>query len=148
MKKLLNCDLYLIKILAVLLFLVGFSGIGYGATFTVTKTADTNDSICDSDCSFREAIAAANGVNTNDIINFADAIFGSPRTIVLNGSALVINNSGTLTINGTGAGNLTISGNNAIQIFSISAASDNAGAHLIINNLTLSEGFSNGGSGL
>lgn len=29
-------------------------------TFAVTKTADTNDGACDSDCSFREAIVAAN----------------------------------------------------------------------------------------
>src|SRR3954464_15043943 len=28
--------------------------------FTVTKTADTNDGICDADCSLREAIRAAN----------------------------------------------------------------------------------------
>ncbi len=30
------------------------------ATFTVTKTADTNDGVCDTDCSLREAIVAAN----------------------------------------------------------------------------------------
>jgi uncharacterized repeat protein (TIGR01451 family)/CSLREA domain-containing protein len=30
------------------------------ATFTVTKTADTNDGFCDADCSLREAIGAAN----------------------------------------------------------------------------------------
>ena len=30
-----------------------------GATFTVTKTADTNDGICNADCSLREAIDAA-----------------------------------------------------------------------------------------
>jgi CSLREA domain-containing protein len=28
-------------------------------TFTVTKTADTNDGVCDADCSFREALAAS-----------------------------------------------------------------------------------------
>jgi CSLREA domain-containing protein len=31
------------------------------ATFTVTKTADTNDPACNADCSLREAIVAANG---------------------------------------------------------------------------------------
>ncbi len=30
------------------------------ALFTVTKTADTNDGVCDADCSLREAISAAN----------------------------------------------------------------------------------------
>ena len=37
------------------------------ASFTVTKTADTNDGTCDADCSLREAIIAANvaaGANT------------------------------------------------------------------------------------
>ena len=32
------------------------------ALYTVTKTADTNDGTCDSDCSLREAIAASNAV--------------------------------------------------------------------------------------
>jgi len=27
------------------------------ATWTVTKTADTNDGVCDADCSLREAVA-------------------------------------------------------------------------------------------
>ena len=32
------------------------------ATFTVTKTTDTNDGFCNADCSLREAVVAANGV--------------------------------------------------------------------------------------
>ena len=32
------------------------------ATFTVTKTADTNDGSCNADCSLREAIVAANAL--------------------------------------------------------------------------------------
>jgi CSLREA domain-containing protein len=42
----------------------------YGATFTVTKTADTADGSCDSDCSFREAIIAANAALGIDTIAF------------------------------------------------------------------------------
>ena len=37
--------------------------------FTVTKTADTNDGICDSDCSLREAVIAANGTEGDDTIH-------------------------------------------------------------------------------
>ncbi|MBI2339289.1 MAG: tandem-95 repeat protein [Deltaproteobacteria bacterium] len=37
------------------------------ATYTVTKTADTNDGTCDSDCSLREAITAANGASGNTV---------------------------------------------------------------------------------
>ncbi len=33
---------------------------GQGITFTVTKFTDSNDGLCDADCSLREAIAAAN----------------------------------------------------------------------------------------
>lgn len=40
------------------------------ATFTVTKTADTNDGTCDADCSLREAVAAANANASHDTIEF------------------------------------------------------------------------------
>lgn len=36
------------------------------ALFTVTKTADSNDGICNGDCSLREAIAAATAATGND----------------------------------------------------------------------------------
>src|SRR6185369_16469360 len=38
------------------------------ATFTVTKTADTADGVCDADCSLREAITAANTLPGADVI--------------------------------------------------------------------------------
>src|SRR5215831_15527627 len=40
------------------------------ATYTVTKTADTNDGVCDADCSLREAIVAANNNPGPDLIAF------------------------------------------------------------------------------
>ncbi|HYW74193.1 MAG TPA: CSLREA domain-containing protein, partial [Pyrinomonadaceae bacterium] len=40
------------------------------ATYTVTKTADTNDGTCDADCSLREAIVAANNNPGADLIAF------------------------------------------------------------------------------
>src|SRR5580765_334283 len=48
-------------------------------TFTVTKTADTNDGVCDSDCSLREAILAANSTFGQDTIAFN--IGSGPNTI-------------------------------------------------------------------
>ena len=42
-----------------LLFASMPTSIAHAATFTVTKTADTDDGICNSDCSLREAISAA-----------------------------------------------------------------------------------------
>lgn len=43
-------------------------GPAVAATLKVTKTADTNDGSCDSDCSLREAVAVANADMDNNII--------------------------------------------------------------------------------
>ena len=57
--------------------------------FTVTKTADTNDGVCNADCSLREAIAAATAnVGNDDLIRFASPLFDSAQTITLDGTAL------------------------------------------------------------
>src|SRR5262245_42014331 len=85
--------------------------------YTVTKTADANDGVCDTDCSLREAIAAANGTTDNDLIMFAMPLFAGPQTITLTGGELVVANNGSLAISGPGpADRLTISGNNASRI--------------------------------
>ncbi len=88
------------------------------ATFTVTKTADTNDGICDADCSLREAVGAANAAAGDDVIEFDAAVFGVSQTITLSGTEIVIAANGALAINGPGAALLTISGNNASRIIS------------------------------
>jgi CSLREA domain-containing protein len=62
----------LIVILAVIvpsLFVQNFTKAS-STTFTVTKTADTNDGSCNADCSLREAVAAANANVGADTINF------------------------------------------------------------------------------
>src|SRR5215213_5193742 len=74
----------------------------------VTKTADTDDGICNADCSLREAIDVA---VSGDRIIFS-ALFQSPQTIPLDTNSpyrggLVISND--LTIIGPGAELLTIS---------------------------------------
>ena len=66
---------------------------------TVTKTADTDDGVCDADCSLREAIA----VNPN-LIRFS-SFFNTPQTISLD-SQLAINDN--IAIEGPGARLLTI----------------------------------------
>ena len=112
------------------------------ATYTVTKTADTNDGVCDTDCSLREAIAVANGTVANDIIEFDATLFGAAQTITLGGTTLTIANNGTLTINGTGASVLTVSGNNVSQVFLV-----NSGATAEISGLTVTAGRNTGGNG-
>lgn len=92
----------------------------FSAAFTVTKTEDTNDGTCDAaDCSFREAVLAANAAAGDDVITFG-TIFGLNQTITLSLGEIVIANNGGLTITGTGASRLTIDGNNASRIISTS----------------------------
>jgi CSLREA domain-containing protein len=51
---------------------LGLSAVNASATtFTVTKTADTADGVCDADCSLREAMTAANAAAGADTIAFA-----------------------------------------------------------------------------
>ncbi len=51
----------------------------FSATYTVTKIADTNDGMCNADCSLREAIAAANLTTDNDAIEFSTTLFSTNR---------------------------------------------------------------------
>ena len=82
------------------------------ATLIVTNTADTNDGVCDADCSLREAIVAA---ASNDTIVFASALSG--QTITL-GSTLTINKN--LTIDGSSlASQVTVSGGGSTGMFAI-----------------------------
>jgi CSLREA domain-containing protein len=113
------------------------------AVFTVTKIADTNDGVCNTDCSLREAINAANAAATNDVIAFDPAVFGSAQTITLGGTQFQIDNNGTLTINGTGANLLIISANQTSSVFRIEPF-----AVAVINGVTMTGGkLTNFGSG-
>ena len=112
----------------------------------VTKIADTNDGVCDADCSLREAIAqvCAGGTITFD----TGGVFATPQTIVLSTSfgALTINEN--LTIQGPGtAQQVTVqgSGNVAHRVFVL-----NAGKTATIQNLKVTGGSADtiGGAGI
>lgn len=98
------------------------------ATLAVTKVADTNDGVCDSDCSLREAIAAA---TPGQQIVFATPFFDSPRTIFL-GSELLVNKN--LAISGPGAQRLTISAANRSRVFRVT------GARVTLAGMRISDG--------
>jgi CSLREA domain-containing protein len=70
--------------------------------WTVTKIADTNDGVCDADCSLREAIRAA---ASGDTIRFSP-LFDSAQIITVAGGQLQITKP--LSIIGPGANFLTI----------------------------------------
>ncbi len=95
----------------------------------VTKIADTNDGVCNADCSLREAIAAADPF---DIVDFSE-LFETPQTIVLGGTELLIDKS--LSLKGPGANLLTVSGNFASRVFHLPPS-------IVVNisGLTIAEG--------
>lgn len=96
-------------------------------TFTVTNIND------DGAGSLYQAIQDANDNSGNDTIVFDPAVFSTPQTIVLIGGEIFVADNGSLTINGPGADKLTISGNNASRIFSITG-------NVILNDLKLANG--------
>jgi len=89
MKKLPNLDFRFFKFLWLTLIIVGLNGAAFSATFTVTKTADTSDNVCDADCSLREAVAAANAAASDDVINFDAIAFATTQTITLVNGQLI-----------------------------------------------------------
>jgi CSLREA domain-containing protein len=108
------------------------------ATWVVTKTADTNDGKCDGDCSLREAIAAA---GSGDTINFSGLTL--PATITLTLGDLVIGNFMTITINGPGADQLAIDGNQASRVFWVYDVGS-----LTLSDLTIQHGQNDDGGGI
>lgn len=63
-----------------LFLLVAWPGAAPAVTFTVTKTADTLDGACNSDCSLREAVMAANATPGADTIRLKHAYYGFTLT--------------------------------------------------------------------
>ncbi len=138
-----NLSLRFISHILPILFLIFLFNSAFGATFTVTKTEDTNDGICDSDCSLREAIVAANAVGSDDQINFSSNLFGNIQSILTNTEFTIINN-GKLSINGTGSHLLQLRGFNNYQpslqrIFYIAP-----GADVTLSDLYISQGGAGG----
>ena len=87
------------------------------ASWTVTTTQDTNDAVCNADCSLRDAIyVAADG----DIINFS-ALFNTPQVINFVYGTIYINHN--VTILGPGADVLTVSDAISPGVFSIPSGS-------------------------
>jgi hypothetical protein len=98
------------------------------STFTVLNLADSGTG------SLRAAIADANVHSGADVIRFAGGLQG---TIAL-GSELRITDD--LTINGRGENHLTISGNNATRVFSISGSTTD----VEFTRLTIADGSATG----
>lgn len=115
---------------------------GGAITQMVNKTADTDDGVCDADCSLREAIAVA---LPGDSVGFTSPLFDTPQTIALSDSFRDLVVTKSLTINGRGAQMLTIRPQfEGYRVFNINGA----GVTVNLNNLTVSHGShdTNGGA--
>lgn len=129
------------KVLIIAAALLCFALIGQtaqAATFTVNQSGDAGDGVCDATCTLRDAVTAANGAASDDIITFNSSITNIALT-----SEIVIANNGTLTISGPGADQLTISGGGTgtNRLFSV-----NAGANVTITGVKLTGGGGTGAS--
>jgi CSLREA domain-containing protein len=129
------------KIAAVAIFMLAAVSAASAATFTVNTTADNGTGGCTAqECTLREAIAAANSQAGADIIEFDVTVFAGTQTITLTQGQLSVSSNGALTINGTGASRLSISGNNASRVLSVVGT----GANLTLNGVTVTGGHVTG----
>ena len=136
--------------LSLLMWMTGAVGATSATHFVVTKVADTNDGVCNSDCSLREAISAANAQPGTDSISFAlDGTF----SLSLIGRLEDQNNSGDLDIKeslfiiGRGVGQTIIEGMGQDRVFDVRGGSAEL-HHLTIRHGSLSptvETTANGG---
>ncbi|MEH2401731.1 DUF4347 domain-containing protein [Nostoc sp.] len=109
---------------------------GVLATFTVNNTGDTDDGNANNGITtLREAIKLANATPGDDTITFGGMFSNTtPDVITLTSGQLTITDD--VTILGTGASKLTVSGKNASTIFEISGLATDA----IIDGLAIASG--------
>jgi CSLREA domain-containing protein len=115
--------------LVCLFVLTVFTSPAFAIDYTVTKTADTNDGVCDADCSLREAIAAANAHAGADRV-----VLGAGSAFVLSLGRLTITDA--LTIDGAGS---SIDGGALDRVFDVQG-----NFTVTINNLTITGGVASG----
>jgi hypothetical protein len=93
--------------------------------------------------SLSAAVASANSDTSNATIDFNPSVFTSATTIKPSALLTLSNTSHSITIDGSGAGPITISGNNSHQVFKV-----NSGVTATIENLTISAGWIAGSGGI
>ncbi len=123
---------FAVLFLFILLWSLGQPTAVYAATIAVTKTTDTNDGVCDADCSLREAIEAA---STGDTITMTAGTY----TLTL-GQLTILNKD--LILIGADPSNTILSSNILSRVLYIE------GSTIILENLTLTNGQEVQGAGI
>jgi len=112
------------------------------APFQVNSLADPGTGVCDAtECTLREAISAANGSAGPDNVTFASGLSGA---IVLDSASGQIPITEGVSIQGPGAGTLTVDADGDSRIFYIQDASTDT---VSISGLTLTHGVAKYGPG-
>ncbi len=134
--------------LVTLIVLTAGSASAFGADFVVTKATDSNDGLCDSDCSLREAVIAANGSPGQDRVVLAAGLTYTLSLAPVDPAGAIIPGSGDLDVTDA----LIIDGNGStINAGGIDRVLDIQGLFAVtLNGLTLTNGqargfLSNGG---
>jgi len=122
----------------------------FGATFVVTKTADTADGTCAEDCSLREAVIAANSAGGANSITVPTGTYTltipGDENVAATGDLDVIAGS-SLTINGAGSADTIINANGGVtsdRAFHLTTAT----SALTLQNLTVTGGSQSDGGGI
>lgn len=145
------------RLIATLLALIAIAGVvavrsasprtAEAATFTVTKTADTNDGTCDvADCSLREAIIAANAAAGTDTVvvpagTYTLSIAGASEDAAASGDLDITSN---MTIQGAGANLTIIDGADLDRVFGVEGSVTAA----TISGVTVRNGTASFGGGI
>jgi CSLREA domain-containing protein len=118
--------------------LLSLSSVAQAINFVVTKTADTNDGVCDADCSLREAIIAANANPGADVItlpagNYVLTIAGANEDACATGDLDITD---SVTINGAGAASTIVDAGGIVdRVFHI------LGGTVAFNDITIRNGL-------
>jgi len=104
----------------------------FAATMTVTKTSDTNDGVCNADCSLREAVAAANavGARTRIVVPAGTYAVNAPLDV-----------TGNVHVQGTATDGVIVDAAHHSRIFTLESPL----ARLVVSRATLANGNSDFG---